>query len=209
MPRHTRLLACFAPACAIALALTGCAKQHHGRVDPYETTYPETRSDRILPVALLEFSDQVPQRLIADLRQLPEMTGREIEGPATVILGDLRNETGVVPTSEFEAMAQRIRNQLVNAQAVRSELRFVEERARVERIAARERIVTTPSDQPAGVRGRFDTGDYDADSTFILIGDFFRSHRGSTNQYYMQFRLIDAATNTIVFSDDYDVKQMN
>ena len=199
-----------AAACVLSsLMLWGCASQHHGRVDPYETTYPETRSDRVLPVALLEFSDQVPQQLINDLKQLPEIAGRAIDGPATVILGDLKNETGVVPTSDFEAMAQRIRNQLVNAQAVRADLRFVEERARVERIASRERIVTTPAEQPAGVRGRFDTGDYDADSTFILIGDFYRIHRGSLNQYYMQFRLVDAATNIIVFSDDYDVKQLN
>ena len=198
-----------APALLAGLTLVlGCAPERTGRIDPYETTYPETRSARVLPVALLEFSDQVPERLIADLEQIPEITQRpQASGqPKTVILGDMKNQTQIVPTSDLEAMAQRIRNQLINSSNARERLVFVEERARVEDIAVRERIVTQSGigDDPAV----FDTGDYQAEDTLILLGDFFRISRGDVNQYYMQFQLVDAATNRIVFSDRYDVKQI-
>lgn len=192
-----------------SLLLTpACGPERTGRIDPYETTYPETRSARVLPVALLEFSDQVPERLIADLQQIPTLTQRpRPQGqPITVILGDMKNQTQIVPTSDFEAMAQRIRNQLVNSSIARDRLAFVEARSRVEDIAVKERIVTRPAqgDDPAV----FDTGDYQADDTLILLGDFYRISRGDVNQYYMQFQLVDAATNRIVFSDRYDVKQI-
>ena len=48
----------------------------------------------------------------------------------------------------------------------------------------------------------------DPQTTFVLNGDFYAIHRGNTNQYYMEFPLVSFATNEIVFSQRYDVKQL-
>ncbi len=203
---QTRLLHAFRPTAApalIALLLVvsaGCDSTQRGRIDVYETTEAETYSDRVLPVALTEFSDQVPQALMADLAMLPEFSGGT---PKTILLGDLDNQTQIVPTTDFEMMAQRIRNQLINSRVARDRMRFVERRKRIERLADRERVVTDTE------TGTFDTGDYDAQDSYWLLGDFYRVNRKNVNQYYMQFQLVHAATNEIVFSDRYDVKQVN
>ncbi len=197
---------CFAPSALTALALAAgvlalpACETYRGRIGVYETTEAETRSAKVLPVALTEFSDQVPQRLLADLATIPELnTGK----PVTILLGDLNNKTQIVPTTDFELMAQRIRNELLNSRVARSSMRFVEKRQRIERLANQERVVTDPATQT------FDTGDYDANTTFWLLGDFFHVSRNNAHQYYMQFQLVHAANNEIVFSDRYDVKQVN
>ncbi len=195
-------LALLLAASFVSLALLpGCESTQRGRIDVYETTEAETYSDRVLPVALTEFSDQVPQRLIADLGQIPQL--RQAEGRATILLGDINNQTRIVPSSDFELMSQRIRNELLNSNVARDRMRFVERRARIERLAQREGVVTDVE------TGDFDTGDYAADDSFWLLGDFYRVNRKNVNQYYMQFQLVHAATNEIVFSDRYDVKQVN
>lgn len=200
--RPTCAAVAFALLAGVSVALlVGCKSQQRGRIDVYETTKAETYSDEVLPVALTEFSDQVPEALVADLATIPELAaGAE---PATIILGDINNKTRIVATGDFELMAQRIRNQLINSKYARSQMRFVELRRRVERIASQERVTTDEQ------TGTFDTGDYPAETTYFLLGDFYRVNRNNVNQYYMQFQLVHAATNTIVFSDSYDVKQVN
>ena len=49
--------------------LVGCPPK--GRVDVYETTASEEDSPKVLMTALMQFSDEVPDRLIQDLDELP------------------------------------------------------------------------------------------------------------------------------------------
>lgn len=190
-----------APICAVAfLGLTACDTTKRGRLDPYETTKQEKRSDQVSTTALLEFSDQVPDRLIQDLYDLPIV--RDTDGKVNLLIGDFNNQTRIVPTSDFEMLAQRIRNQLINSQVATSKLRFTEKRARIERLADGEKVLNpdgSPIDAPA----------YDATKTYLLLGDFYRTNRANTNLYYMQFQLVNAASNDIVFSNSYEMKQAN
>jgi hypothetical protein len=182
------------------LVITACDTTKRGRLDPYETTREEARSDKVSTTALLEFSDQVPDRLIQDLYDLPII--RDTDGRVNVLIGDFNNQTRIVPTSDFEMIAQRIRNELINSKVATSKLRFTEKRARVERLAAGEKVLNpdgSPVDAPA----------YDATRTYLLLGDFYRTNRANTNLYYMQFQLVNTASNDIVFSDRYEVKQAN
>jgi len=186
----------------IAIPLAGC---HHppqgrraGRIDPYQTTHAEAASQKVLPVALTEFSDQVAQRVAQDLAEIPEI--RDAKGRVTVLLGDINNKTRIVSSAEFDLVRRRLRNSLLNSPYVKDRIRFVERRIRMSRIAERERVASEG----------FDTGpaDYDPNTTFALNGDFYRITRDRTNQYYMEFQLVHFATNEIVFSDRYDSKQV-
>ncbi|MFW5683066.1 MAG: hypothetical protein ACOC1G_08690 [Phycisphaeraceae bacterium] len=198
LPHHAGLLLA-SLACAALLVTTGCQKDRRGRIDPYETTRSEEQSRQILPVALLEFSDQAAPRLVRDLRELPEIRDNEL---STVILGDLDNQTQIVPTSDFEVAMRRLRNKLINSDLAGDQLAFVERRQRVGNLAERERVVGGEGDIA-------DAEDYDAASTYALNGDFIRVSRGRVNLYYMEFQLVSFETNRIVWSDRYEVKQQD
>lgn len=183
------------------VAAVGCRSEPGGRIDLSRTTHAERQSGQVLPEALIEFSDQVPQRLVADLGDVPEV--RDVEGPVTILVGDINNKTEMVSTSDFEMVASRIRSRLINSDIARDKMRFVERRARMNRIAEREAVGTVET--PSG------PVNYDPNRTFALNGDFYRvgrSGKNDVNQYYMEFQLVSFATNTIVFSDSYDVKQL-
>ncbi len=199
MPR-TMMLAAVLTAAA-PLVLMGCRSEPGGRIDLSRTTYAERKSGLILPETLIEFSDQVAQRVVADLRNIPEV--RDVDGPVTILVGDINNRTDAVSSSEFEMVASRLRSRLINSDVARGKLRFVERRARMNRIADREAVGTVEA--PSGPEN------YNPNATFALNGDFYRigrSGENDMNQYYMEFQLVSFATNNIVFSDTYDVKQL-
>lgn len=183
---------------AAALSPAGCASDSGGRIDISETTQAERESTRIMPIAYVEASDQMSRRLVADLAQVPVV--RDAEGPVTIILGDLNNQTGKVDTTEFEMMARRLRGNLLNSRTAGDRLTFVERRARMTRIAEQERVGSEGyAAQPP---------DYAPGQTFALNGDFFRVGRGDTQQYYMEMTLSHFGSNQIVWSDRYEIKQV-
>lgn len=167
-----------------------------GRIDVSATTEAELDSSKVLPASLVEFSDQASRRIVQDLVELPRI--RDDAGRVTVILGDINNKTGIVSSTEFEVVTARLRNNLINSGTARGTLRFVERRARMIDLAAREGVA---SDQVLA-----DPPDYNPNTTYALNGDFYRIGRGETNQYYMEVQLVHFASNEIVFSDRYDAK---
>ncbi len=180
-------------------ALGGCVTDRGnsgGRVDISATTEAELDSAKVLPASLIEFSDQASRRIVQDLVILPRI--RDDAGRVTVILGDINNKTGIVSSAEFELVTARLRNNLINSGMARGTLRFVERRARMQDLAAREGVA---SDQVLA-----DPPDYDPATTYAMNGDFYRISRGETHQYYMEVQLVHFASNEIVFSDRYDDK---
>ncbi len=188
-------------ACLVAGAggLTGCVTDRGnsgGRIDVSATTEAELDSSKVLPASLIEFSDQASRRIVQDLVVLPRI--RDDAGRVTVILGNIVNKTGIVSTSEFEVVTARLRNNLINSGAARGTLRFVERRARMQDLAAREGV--------ASGQVLADPPDYDPATTYALNMDVYRISRGETHQYYMEVQLVHFASNEIVFSDRYDDK---
>lgn len=171
-----------------------------GRIDPSITTDAERSDARILPVGLMEFSDQVAQQLAQDLADLPELGGQGVR--ATVILGDINNKTQIVASDEFEMARSRIRNSLLSSKYVRGRISWVENRARLASLAAREGVGTV--NNPAGPNA------YDPRHTFTLNMDVYRLGRGQNNQvnqYYLEAQIVSFQTNEIIFSDRYEIKQ--
>ncbi|MFP4145364.1 MAG: hypothetical protein ACLFV3_09485 [Phycisphaeraceae bacterium] len=203
--RQPALTALTALSLLILVAAVGCQPpkgQSSGRIGVTTTTESETETEQLLPVTLIEFSDQFPQRLLQDLREEPDL--QAIDGQATIVLGDINNKTSLVSSTEFEILMRRIRNNLLRSDIARGQFNFVADRSRLRRLAQRERVATDD--------GRVaDAGAYDPQNTYVLLGDFYRIRRGGdedTNYYYMEVQLVSFATNEIVFSDVYESKQV-
>lgn len=172
-----------------------------GRIDPSITTDAERTDARILPVGLMEFSDQVAQQFAQDLGDLPEIGAGGSR--STIILGDINNKTQIVSTDEFEMARSRIRNSLLSSKYVRSRVAWVENRARLASLAAREGVGTAAN--PAGPNA------YDPRNTFTVNMDVYRLSRGQVgqvNQYYLEAQLVSFSSNEIIFSKRYEIKQV-
>jgi hypothetical protein len=182
------------------LVLSGCDSpprgKDSGRVPVTDTTKAETKSRKPLIASLYEFSEQVPQQLAGELASIPQI--RDHNGRVVVLVGDIANKTDIVSSNEFELVRSRIRNRLLQSGFVKEKIQFVENRARMENIAAREGVTVDLNRT------------YDPATTFALSGDFYRLQRGGgeVNAYYMEFQLVHFASNEIVFSNSYDVKQL-
>lgn len=189
--------------------LAGCGSTP-GRVPVGQTTDAERRSAQQQPTSLTEFREQVPAELLQQLWELPEIS--EIPGPVTILMGDINNKTGIVSTNDYEYVTSGIRSRLINSRMAREKLHFVEQRARVERLAERERVATNPPPGASAVEWNgnvYFVPDYDASRTFALNMDVYRIGRGDTNLYSMEAQLVSLATNRIIFSNEYQMKQVN
>ena len=182
---------------ALTLSLfAGCAET--GRIPLDRETQAEKESTKANPIVLREFADQVAMDMNRKIMTAPTINTND--GKATVIIGDFLNKTNTTPTQDFEMFSKRIRSDLINSFAS-SKLSFVERRARMSRLAEQENIGTTAKPaQPAA---------YNAETTYTLNGDFYRLTRGKTNLYYMEYQLVNFATNQIVFSSSTEYKSLS
>lgn len=190
------------------LALVGCAAPPRGqdnyRVEPTDTTRAERNSPQVTVTELTEFSDQVVAQLTEDLKTVPALN----EGHrSTIVFGDLVNKTGVVSTTDFEAFRSRIRQKLLQSKLVLQNVRFVEDRAKLEALQSRE--FGNTQDGSRGVPGR----QLNADATFFLNGEFYRVNRDGrteqSNYYGLSFNLMRANDGEVVWSNSpYESKRV-
>ncbi|HYF14405.1 MAG TPA: hypothetical protein VD971_04950 [Phycisphaerales bacterium] len=192
----------------LVAVLAGCQQPPRGntggRIDPVRTTPAEMGDPRVLPTALFEFSDQVAQQLAADLKDVPELSG---EYRATVVFGDIANKTGIVPTSDFEAFLKRTRQSLMQSRNVLRNVRFVENKARVDQLIRRE----SSSSQDLLQEGRrTERADLNPDHTYFLNGEMYRVERGGSavNLYMLSCNLVRMSDGEIVWTNSpYEIKQ--
>lgn len=192
------------PVLIAAGVLAGCNAPPRGentrRVDASETTKAEARSPQVQPAALVEFSDQVSQQLVADMIALPEFnSGQRVN----VVFGDIVNKTMIVPTMDFEAFRSRIRQKLVNSNVARSRVRWIESRAKMEELRQLELGGTE------GASGS--TTPLNPGMTYFLNGEMYRVDRGdqAVNLYMMSFNLSNAQSREMIWTNTpYEIKQV-
>lgn len=177
-----------------------------GRVDPVGTTRAEASDPQVLPSALFEFSDRVSEQLARDLRGIRDLQGDQ---KLTIVFGDIRNRTGIVPTSDFEAFQTRVRGRLMQSGVVRDNVRFVEVRERVDDLIQRE--TGTAGRKQARSEGRYlERSELDPATTYFLNGDMFRVDRGGerVNLYLLNYTLVNMQDGAIVWQNTpYEIKQ--
>ncbi|MCA9273403.1 MAG: hypothetical protein KDA31_10180 [Phycisphaerales bacterium] len=200
-PRAGVLLLAGTVACGAMLG-AGCASTpppprgtSGGRVPIEATTRAEHYDPRILPADYMAFADEAAQGLIIDLPEIPEFT--EAPGRPTIIFGDIQNETGIISSSEFELVREKIKNNLLRSRTFNNNFRFLIGRSQLDELRRRE--VNSPTN-PA----RFDEA-----NTYFLNGTMYRVERGrgDVNMYLVTFQLVNFDTGQVLWLRDYQSKR--
>jgi hypothetical protein len=189
------------------MAAPGCAPDSGdagGRIDPYETTRDDRRSDKINLPALMQFGDTVAERFAADLKDNDEIESRKTR--AILELGTIVNKTRT-PTQDFEQFQVRLRNALRKSAFIRDRFRVVESGGRADVEKARTQG-PGPADPLQEGPGQTGTNRYEAKDTYVLQGDFYESKRNDRSTYYLNFQLTNVQSREIVFNEDYDLAQV-
>ncbi len=184
----------------LALLVAGCRSgpprgTTGGRIDPHRTTDSDRASSSASGAALWEYSDQVAEALVRDLSGLDRI--RNTPTRVALEIGDLHNRTNT-PTGDFELIQHHIRGKLQKSRLIRDHFLIL---ADPHRMDSEKRRLTTSEDDNTG------TARYKPDQTYVLMGDFFESRRGSTRRYYFEFTLTHLASRELVFSESYDLAQ--
>jgi hypothetical protein len=172
---------------------------NRGRIDPSESTEAEENSSQLQITAITAAGNRIPQQLAQDLLQFPPI--RDSKYRIIVVMGDLNNKCPSVSSNDFEALRTTIRSNLMQSQFIRDRVMFVESRARMDALRAREGVAGGGA--PA----------YDPAYTYTLNGDFYQISRAATdkgeaNQYLMRFNLVNFQTGELFsVGQPYVVKQ--
>jgi len=181
-------------------ALIVCAALAAGCQAPEPYTGPAT-GPRAQPAIEDELatSDRVAQALAADLQRLVD----EDFGGARVVFmfGDIENNTGTVPTSEFDVIRRQIRNQLMKSGTFRDNVQVREFSARMRDISERERQGASEPNRTGGMAGGI--SDVAPDHVYFLNGNANRMARQRETAFYIEFTLTRESNSEIVFSQDY------
>jgi hypothetical protein len=208
MVMHARSLALVGCSLVGLVALTGCQPPRGdggGRADPAGTTRAERFDARVTPASLFEHSDAVAQQLADDLKNVPALNG---DYRATIVFGDIKNNTGIVSTTDFEAFRTRIRQRLMQSQNVLRNVRFVEMKQRIDPLIQRE---TSKNSDLLQEGNRPERKDLNPAYTYFLNGEMYRVERGggATNLYMMGYNLVSMETGELVWENTpYEVKQV-
>ncbi len=180
-----------------ALAAGGCQNpptgQSEGRIPVGQSTSAEAQDPRPLPDDLVDFSDRLSESLIRDLPGVPALMNAPER--VTLLYGQIDNRTGIVPSDEFEMVRERMKDNLLKSRTFNERFRFLVDRATLEQIRSREVY-----DAAVGER-------FNRPTTYVINGSMFRSARGPTNFYYMNFELMNFDTGELVWSERYESKR--
>lgn len=180
-----------------ALALAGCQQPPQGtssgRVPGGWSTPAEAGDARPLPDDYMAFADQWTQSLIRDLPGIPAFT--DLPYRATILFGDIVNKTDIISSVEFEAVREKMKNNLMRSQTFNNNFRFLISRAHLDELRRRE--VNAPVEQQR----------FDENHTYLLNGTMFRVSRGDTHLYLITYELVNFRSGEIVWVQDYEGKR--
>jgi len=190
------------------VVLGGCQSQppygnRAGRVEVSDATPPEMADSRPMVADFVSFSDQLAQRLMADLEATPTLA--PAYSPRTTILyGDIKNETGIVSTNDFEVVRERMKNRLLQSRSFNEKFRFLTSRQRLEELQRTELGDDLTKTDSAG---RVQNPRIHPDDTMLLNGTMYRIGRGNASYYLMTFELVRFSDGEIVWVNDYETKR--
>jgi hypothetical protein len=190
------------------VGVVGCQSQppygnRAGRVEVSDATPPEMADSRPMVADLVSFSDQLAERLMRDLETTPEL-GPEYTPRTTILYGDIKNETGIVSTNDFEVVRERMKNRLKQSRSFNDKFRFLTSRQRLEELQRKELggdLFQTDS------YGRVQNPRINPEDTMLLNGTMYRVARGDTSYYLMTFELVRFSDGEIVWVHDYETKR--
>jgi hypothetical protein len=215
-PLHTapRIAAALGALIVGSITLIGCDSptpqgDSGGRIDPYNSTSADERSDQANMPELLTFAESTASQLAQDLSDLPinhPPSNGDTRYGAILELGQIVNKTRT-SSVDFELIQKRVRNQLLRSKIFTDQFVIVESGTMMD--LERETILGDPQNEneyllQGGSQTAKNRSDrYDPNYTYVLRGEFFEARRGSTRRYYLTFNLVQLQTRQIVFTHDY------
>ncbi|RMH11764.1 MAG: hypothetical protein D6695_08410 [Planctomycetota bacterium] len=192
----------------VGLVLCSCESQppvgdRAGRVEVSDTTPPEAADARPLVADFIAYSDQIAEALMRDMLNTPELAPLHSDR-TTVLYGDIKNETGIVSTNDFEVVRERTKNRLKQSRMFNDRFRFLTSRQRLEELQQTELgddLFETDA------RGRVLNPRIHPEDTLLLNGTMYRISRGPTSYYLMTFELVRFSDGEIVWTNDYETKR--
>ncbi len=190
------------------LVAQGCQTQppygnRAGRVEVSDATPPEAADSRPMVSDFISFSDQLAQRLMQDLEYTDQLAPAYSDR-TTILYGDIKNETGMVSTNDFEVVRERMKNRLKQSRTFNQKFRFLTSRQRLEELQRTELgddLFKTDS------AGRVQNPRIHPEDTLLLNGTMYRIGRGGTSYYLMTFELVRFSDGEIVWVNDYEIKR--
>ncbi len=190
------------------LVAQGCQTQppygnRAGRVEVSDATPPEAADSRPMVSDFISFSDQLAQRLMQDLEYTDQLAPAYSDR-TTILYGDIKNETGMVSTNDFEVVRERMKNRLKQSRTFNQKFRFLTSRQRLEELQRTELgddLFKTDS------AGRVQNPRIHPEDTLLLNGTIYRIGRGGTSYYLMTFELVRFSDGEIVWVNDYEIKR--
>lgn len=188
--------------------LGGCQSQppvgdRAGRVEVSDTTPPEAADSRPLVADYIEYSSQIADALMRDLMETSDLAPMYSDR-TTILYGDIKNETGIVSTNEFEVVRERTKNRLKQSRTFNDKFRFLTSRQRLEELQRTE-LGGDLFNKDAS--GRVTNPRIDPADTLLLNGTMYRIARGPTSYYLMTFELVRFSDGEIVWTNDYETKR--
>lgn len=175
-----------------------------GRVEVHRTTRAERHAPGMTVPDLASASDQVAQDLARDLDRAVAEELRDPEKRAWVVFGAIDNNSRTMPHSDFEYLRERVKDKLQESSHWRDNIKFVASRATVEELNRRE--FPEREDLLQTEPGGDEVGRPERKHFYYLNGSAYGILRGSTEHYYVSFKLTRASDGAEIFSSSYEVK---
>lgn len=196
---------------AISLAVLagagGCQTAHPSdRVDPYSRPGDAALNDpAVSPRTLLEFTDQVTERLADRIPQVGEI--RNAPQKVVIAVGAITNRTRT-PSSDFLTIRSKIFTNLVNSNVAQHAM-VVDTLETMDEQAARYAQPGSPNRLDEGKAVPVASARYDPAITYILNGEFGEIGRdaGRDSTYIFNWKLVNLKTSAIVFADQVTATQ--
>lgn len=202
--RASMLLAATCAGLLVGCKNSGPSGDTGGRVDPYNTKGREESDPGMNMAAMLEASDRVAMAIADRIGG----TMAEHANKVVIEIGVIDNRTRT-PWNDFVLIRRRVVGKLVNSDIV-GQVAKINEAPEVMDDQAKRFAPPKPVDRldenlapAAPATERFAAAD-----TYLLNGNFSEATRGGASLYYLEMSLTNLQSRQIVFTEQFDFKQV-
>jgi PBP1b-binding outer membrane lipoprotein LpoB len=148
---------------------------------------------------------EMTDRMAPDMLTIPEI----VQNPTkiTIVMKPIENKTAQ-PERDLTIFVARLKN-LLNSNASRDRLAFVEDQATLRALQAQELGSGQPGFEDGGRTGPIINSDPRIVPQYVLWGTFYEMDSGHSSYFLCEFRLTNINTGKQVWTHQYEVKTLN
>jgi len=175
-----------------------------GRIEVSDTTAADRYSTSVSSVTLLEFADQVAERLAKRVPSIQEIEAKPYR--VLIELGDIQNSTNTSPR-DFETIRRRIFLSMVNNPQITNTAQINQHPSRTARQAGAFKGEEPKDLMDEGIETRSTAGEYRLEDTYTINGTFGEIKRAGISTYIFDVTMVNLSTREIVFAEVFEARQ--